>query len=122
MMLASGCSAGNPTSVENMTEMQRVACAFSQNCEVYWVEKGSVYHLCSHKDNNLNGILDADELIDANLIGAFKNGSSVIHVGSLEEAVAAGKYRLNWNGYSECGYDQNNPIFPACLEDAVNCQ
>ncbi|MCL1923780.1 MAG: hypothetical protein FWG15_08020 [Propionibacteriaceae bacterium] len=112
----------NPPSIEKMTEEQRIACAFSAGCEVYWVEKGSVYHLCSHKDNNGNGILDDEENNDANLIGAFKNGTSPIQVGTLEKAVEEGKFRLSMYGFSECGYDENKPVFPACMEDATNCQ
>jgi hypothetical protein len=125
-MLASGCSSNdvllrdpNPPSVEELSEAGRVVFAFSLEGYVYWVEEGSVYHLCAYQDTNRNGTQDPDE---NELIRAFSRGASEIHKTSLQEAVGAGKYHLSVDGYSECGYDQNNPIFPACLEDAVNCQ
>jgi hypothetical protein len=106
----------DPSSQEKMTEQDSIVWQFSDGGYVYWVEKGSVYHLCAYKDTNLNGTRDCTdaeqtECTENDIINAFSRGSSEIRRTSLQEAHDNGMHRLSMYGFSECGYDENEPIF-----------
>ncbi|MCL1907603.1 MAG: hypothetical protein FWG08_06820 [Propionibacteriaceae bacterium] len=111
----------DPMSEEKMDEQDRVVWSYSQDGYVYWVDKGSVYHLCAYKDNNpQNGTRDAGE---NEIIAAFSRGDSDIKTGSLKEAHDAGKHRLSMYGLSECDYTEDNPVFPNCAAGGMaGCQ
>ncbi|MDR0783792.1 MAG: DUF4407 domain-containing protein [Propionibacteriaceae bacterium] len=90
----------NPPSLEERSEQASVVYAYTGSDQVYWVQGGSVYHLCAE--------YPAGTTIPPLARGGDDN---VVYSGTVEQANEAGKLRLSMYGYKECGYVEGQPTY-----------
>ncbi|MDR0488729.1 MAG: hypothetical protein LBG99_04905 [Propionibacteriaceae bacterium] len=109
VMLATGAASADwaPPSIEQRSEQGSIVMAYTGSDQVYWVKGGSVYHLCN-------------QYPEGSTIPALARGGedNDVIAGTIDQAMEAGKTRLSYYGYSECGLTEGSPDFPQYLPDS----